>query len=455
MRSEHGREENEGLMNAEAPTQTAPKPSPAAIGRPRPAPRPGSPAAAKTGGTVRSNPARYGRIDEDGAVWLTTPDGERQIGVWEAGTTEEGLAHFGRRFEDLATEAELLRSRLEKGGDARKTKAAAEELLRGLPDAAALGDFAALHEQLAALVARAEEAQAGDRERRAAHKQEAAAERERLAQEAEQIARSSTDWKAAGQRLRDILEQWKTIKGLDRDTDEALWARYKAAREQFNNRRQTHFAELDRTRAQAKQRKEELVAKAEELAKTVDGESSPAGFREIRAAWKKLGPASREDENQLWARLNAAQDAFSAAQDEKETEHLAEYEANATAKEALIARLERIDPKDKLAEARSVLREVRDRWEKIGQVPKDRVKELSRRLQEAAARVEEADRRSWTKSDPELKARAQQFVERAEQFEAQAAKAKAKGKLKDEQKLLEQAQQWRQWAEQAQTAVDN
>lgn len=439
-------------MNAEAPTRTAPKPSPAALGRPRPAPRPGSPA--KTAGALRSDPARYGRIDENGAVWLATPDGERQIGVWEAGTPEEGLAHFGRRFEDLATEVELLRSRLEKGGDARKTKAAAEDLLRGLPETAALGDFTALQEQLVALVARAEEAQAGDRERRAALKQAAAAERERLAHEAEQIARSSTDWKAAGQRLRDILEQWKAIKGLDRDVDEALWARYKAAREQFNNRRQTHFAELDRTRAQAKQRKEELVAKAEGLAKTADP-AAVSGFREIRAAWKKLGPAAREDENQLWARLNAAQDAFSAAQDEKETEHLAEYEANAAAKEALIVRLERIDPKEKLAEARSTLREIRDRWEKIGQVPKDRVKELSRRLQEASARVEEADRRSWTKSDPELKARAHQFVERAEQFEAQAAKATAKGKAKDAQKLLEQAQQWRQWAEQAQNSIDD
>ncbi|EFV14495.1 DUF349 domain-containing protein [Segniliparus rugosus] len=442
-------------MNAEAPTQTAPKPSPAAVGRqPRPAPRPGAAPAPKTSGIHKSDPARYGRIDESGAVWLRTEDGERQIGVWEAGTPEEGLAHFGRRFEDLVTEAEILRTRLEKGGDARKTKTAAEELLRGLPEAAALGDFAALQEQLSALVARADEAQAGERERRAAHKQEAAAERERLAQEAEQIARSSTDWKAAGQRLRDILDQWKTIKGLDRDLDEALWARYKAAREQFNNRRQAHFAELDRSRAQVKQRKEELVARAEALAKTADPASAPSGFREIRAAWKKLGPASREDENQLWARLNAAQDAFSAAQEQQETEHLAEYEANAAAKEALLARLERTDPEEKLAEARSVLREVRDRWEKIGQVPKDRVKELSRRLQEASARIEEADRHSWTKSDPELKARAHQFVERAEQFEEQAAKAKAKGKLKEEQKLLEQAQQWRQWAEQAHSSVE-
>ncbi|ADG97418.1 protein of unknown function DUF349 [Segniliparus rotundus DSM 44985] len=441
-------------MNAEAPTQTEQKPSPADIGpRPRPVPRPGAQAAPKTGGALKADPARHGRIDEHGAVWLITAEGERQIGVWEAGTVEEGLAHFGRRFEDISTEVEILRTRLEKGADARKTKTAAEDLLRGLPEAAALGDFAALREQLTALVAKAEERHAGERERRAAHKQEAAAEREQLAQEAEQIARSSTDWKAAGQRLRDILERWKSIKGLDRDVDEALWARYKAARDQFNDRRQAHFAELDRSRAQVKKRKEELVAKAEQIAKSSDPDSAPASFREIRAAWKKLGPASREDENQLWARLNAAQDAFAAAREQNESEHQAEYEANAAAKESLLARLERTNPQEKLAEARSVLREVRDRWEKIGQVPKDRVKELSRRLQEAAARIEDADRRSWTKSDPELKARAHQFVERAEQFEAQAAKAKASGKAKDEQKLLEQAAQWRQWAEQAQSAV--
>ena len=86
-----------------------------------------------------------------------------------------------------------------------------------------------------------EQAQA-DKERR---REEAIAAKEKLAAEAEEIAENSTEWKAAGDRIRAILEEWKQIKGIDRKTDDALWKRYSRARDSFNRRRGSHFAELD------------------------------------------------------------------------------------------------------------------------------------------------------------------------------------------------------------------
>ena len=52
----------------------------------------------------------------------------------------------------------------------------------------------------------------------------------------------STSWKAAGDRLKAIVEEWKTIRGIDRKTDEALWSRFAAARDAFGRRRGAHFA---------------------------------------------------------------------------------------------------------------------------------------------------------------------------------------------------------------------
>ena len=55
----------------------------------------------------------WGRIAEDGTVYVRTADeGERVVGSWQAGTPEEGLAHFVRRYDDLATEVGLLETRL-------------------------------------------------------------------------------------------------------------------------------------------------------------------------------------------------------------------------------------------------------------------------------------------------------------------------------------------------------
>src|SRR4028119_777658 len=57
----------------------------------------------------------FGRVDADGTVYVKTAEGERVVGSWQAGTPEEGLAHFARRFADLVTEVELIEARLKSG----------------------------------------------------------------------------------------------------------------------------------------------------------------------------------------------------------------------------------------------------------------------------------------------------------------------------------------------------
>lgn len=96
------------------------------------------------------------------------------------------------------------------------------------------------------------------------------ARKQELAEEAEQIAAESTQWKAAGDRLRTILDEWKTIRGVDRKTDEQLWRRFSKARDTFNRRRGSHFADLDRQRSTAKARKQELVEEAELISDSDD-----------------------------------------------------------------------------------------------------------------------------------------------------------------------------------------
>jgi hypothetical protein len=110
---------------------------------------------------LSSDPHRFGRVDDDGTVWLISSSGERVIGSWQAGDAEAAFAHFGRRFDDLATEITLMESRLESGtGDARKIKAAAATLAETLPTASVLGDIDALAARLAKIAEHAETAAA-------------------------------------------------------------------------------------------------------------------------------------------------------------------------------------------------------------------------------------------------------------------------------------------------------
>ena len=438
-------------MTTSEPGGPPPTPKPAARpGPPRPVPRPGRPAPT-VAAPPTSDPHRFGRVDPDGTVWLITGAGERVIGSWQAGDTEAAFAHFGRRFDDLLTEVALMERRLASGtGDARKIKAAAASLVESMPTAAALGDVDALAARLATIVEHADAAAQAERARRDEHRAAQTARKEALAAEAEDLGANSVQWKAAGDRLREILEEWRTINGLDRKTDDALWKRYAAARETFNRRRGSHFAELDRERVGARQAKEALCERAEELAGSTDWGATGAVFRDLLTQWKAAGRAAKDVDDALWHRFKAAQDTFFTARNAASAERDAEFHANAAAKEALLAEAEKLDTADVDA-ARAGLRAIEEKWDAIGKVPRERSTELERRLRAVEKKVRDAESSSWV--DPEAQARADQFRSRAEQFERQAEKAEAAGRTKDAEEARANAEQWRQWAEAAAEAL--
>lgn len=421
----------------------------------KPAPGPDQPHPHPVVVPTVTDPSKWGRVDEDGTAWVKTADGERVVGSWQAGDAAEGLQHFGRRFDDLATEVALLEARLAAGADARKTKAAALALAESLPTAAVIGDVEGLAARLQAITEHSEEAAAHAKEEKDRARHEHTERKEALAAEAEQIAAESTQWKAAGDRLREILDEWKSIRGVDRKVDDALWKRYSKAREAFNRRRGAHFAELDRERASAKTRKEELCVRAEELSGSTDWSGTAAVFRDLLTEWKAAGRAPREADEALWRRFKSAQDVFFAARNAAVSERDAEFEHNATAKEELLRAYEHIDPATGLDAARAALRELQDKWDAIGKVPRERMQELEGKLRAIEKRVRDAADQQWRRTDPEAVARAAQFRERVAQFEEQAAKATAAGKKRDAEKALEQAKQWREWAEAAEGAVSN
>src|SRR6185436_14425110 len=213
----------------------------------------------------------YGRVDADGTVYVKTADGDRVVGSWQAGTPEEGLAHFARRFADIVTEVDLIETRLGSGAaDAAHSVASLRRIRTSLADAHAVGDFDGLAERLDKLTAAAEEKAGEARAARDAARAQAVTSKIALVEEAEKIANESTQWKSAGDRLREILEEWKLIKGVDKKTDGELWKRYAAARDGFTRRRGAHFATLDAQRKVATGRKEELVTEAESLTEATE-----------------------------------------------------------------------------------------------------------------------------------------------------------------------------------------
>lgn len=393
----------------------------------------------------------WGRIAEDGTVYLRTADGERAVGSWQAGSVDEGLAFYTRRYDDLAAEVSVLEARVTTPSvDPRTVAATATKLKESLPTASVVGDLADLERRLDGVLSQVEVRRAAVAESRAAAAAAAADRKRALVEEAQQLS-TSTDWRATGDRFRAIVEIWKSIRGVDRKTDSELWEHLSTARREFDKRRRTHFAELDKQRSKVGEQKELLAAEAEKLADSDDWASTARRFRDLMSEWKSAGRAGREADDVLWARFKTAQDTFFTRRSEALSARDAEYAGNLAEKEALATEAESLDPSSDLEGARRRLRTIHDKWEKVGRVPRESVHALEQRLADVEQRVRDAgaSARHVTISESPLVIRLRESVTKLE-GRLQRARAAGDDTLASEtEQALTTQREWLAQAEQS------
>jgi hypothetical protein len=450
------------------PTAVAtPRPVPSPMPRPipKPPPRPVAPKPTVVPPVpdvvveppLQSDPTMWGRVAEDGTVYVRTADGERSVGSWPEGEHSDALNFYGRRFDALVVEVELLERRVRSGVARHDEAATAIKHTRShVEDAQAVGDLAALVARLDALDETIAEQRNVRRAERAKVQEAARVEKETIAAEAEALA-AGQDWRAGADRLRVLLDRWKTLPRLERKADDALWHRFSAARTTYTRRRRTHFAEQAGEREGAKERKQAILAEAESLSGSTDWASTAARLRVLMSDWKAAGPAPRTDEETLWRRFRAAQDAFFEARsnvfaerDRTELEHQEQ-------KESLIAEAERLLPIKDLGAAKAALRGIQERWLAIGHVPRNAVSRLEAGLRKVEEAIRAGDQAEWSRTSPEALARAEATVNQLEksvaQLEAQVAKATARGDAKEAASAQESLDARRSWLVEAQNTL--
>jgi hypothetical protein len=394
----------------------------------------------------------WGRIAEDGTVFVRTAGGEREIGSWQAGTVDEGLAFYCRRYDDLAAEVSVLEARVTSTSVDPKTVAAtATKLKEALPTASVIGDLADLEKRLDAVLGQVDERRAAVAEARAAASAAAADRKRGLVEEAQRLS-ASTDWRATGDRYRGIVEEWKAIRGVDRKTDSELWEQLSVARREFDKHRRSHFAELDRQRSKSAEQKEQLATEAEKLADSDDWASTARRFRDLMTEWKSAGRAGREADDSLWMRFKTAQDRFFTRRNEALSARDEEYSSNLAAKEALASEAEGLDPSSDLEGARRRLRTIHDKWEKVGRVPRESVHALEQRLAAVEQRVREAgaSARVLTITESPLVIRLRESVTK---LENRLARARASGDDRLAAETEEALTTQREWLAQAEQST--
>ncbi|WP_116113501.1 DUF349 domain-containing protein [Austwickia chelonae] len=447
-----------------SPAAETANPSPASLAK-TPPPSPAQVAGRLHPTTPGVRSSEFGRVADDGTVYVITPDGEKDVGSYPGATPEEALAYFTRKYDEVNAQADLLLQRV------TQTELSTKEATDGLAklretvqDLRAVGDLVALAAKVEHVATAVEARKQVEAAERAQAREAATARRVEIVEAAEKIAAQPEEriqWKASSAQMRQLLDDWKTAQRegpkLDRETEQALWHRLSGARNSFDKVRRVHFAQLGNAQAAAKTAKEELVTEAEKLAQSTDWGSTAGAFKRLMDRWRQAGRASRTDDDALWARFKAAQDSFFAAKDQVVAAENEEFTANLKVKEELLKQAQALLPVKDLDATKSSLRQLQEKWDAAGKVPRADLDRIEKGMRRVEAAVREAEDRKWQRTNPEVAARAQSLVTQLEAacdgLRADLAKAEASGDARKISKAKEALEAREAWLEQARSGL--
>ena len=410
------------------------------------------------------DPAKFGRVGEDGTVYVITPTGDRAVGSYPGKTADEALAYFVKKFEMAASEVALLAARIRSGAmvpsDAHE---AVNKLRTQILELNGVGDLANLAqslEKIPALITEHEGAyqarKAAQNAEREARKVEAAAIKEKIVAEAESLI-ESVAWKVTTARLKELLDDWKKAPRLDKKVDAALWKRFSSSRNKFDKRRRTHFSNLDSEQKKVATTKESIVKEAESLANSREWLNTAKKYKELMDQWKAAGRGKKSADTALWNRFKTAQDTFFKAKNTDMDKRKGSMVENLAKREAMIVEFEALLPITDFKSAKKKFYDLMGKWQKIGMTDRKKRASFDSRIKKVEDEINELERNFARKSDPSAKAQANKVVqglaEAIENYEKQAAKAEAAGQTAKAMVAREAAAARRGWLEEAQKGL--
>ncbi|MEY4492063.1 MAG: hypothetical protein RL085_474 [Actinomycetota bacterium] len=397
---------------------------------------------------------KFGRVDEENNVYVLELGSERKVGQYPNVTAEEALAFFERKYADLEASVRILEQRVATKVDAANLPKQAEKLAKDLIEPNAVGDLNALRNRVAALKPKIDELGAKKAEANKEAVAAALAKRIELATAAEAIANqdvAKTQWKQSAEKFAKLFEEWqaaqKTGAKVSKSEADPIWKRFSVARTKFESNKRVYFASLDANNKAVRAKKNEIVEQAEKLAAA--GSDSIVEYRKLLDAWKTSGRTPGKSDDALWARFKAAGDTIYAARQVSAVVENGEQSENLAKKFELLKQYSAIDPAKGLDEAKRSLIELQKKWEKIGRVPKDKLREVEDKLKAIESKVKTAEQDHWRKTDPASIDRSnsvinqlEESIKKLENELAAATASKNDKKIKDATDALSARKAW-------------
>lgn len=202
-------------------------------------------------------------------------------------------------------------------------------------------------------------------------KENEAAKRE-LIKKAEELSQSEELKKATSQ-MQELFEQWKKTPSAGRQLDDALWEEFQKARQAFYDKKQAAWENMNQNFDNARQIKQDLIAKAKELEDSVEWKKTSDKLKDLMTAWREAGFAGKEENDALWEEFNAARQKFYSRRNEFYDQLHEQQAQNLKEKQALIERARQIKDTEDYSRANTeAMKELAVEWKAIGSCGKNK-----------------------------------------------------------------------------------
>ena len=202
-----------------------------------------------------------------------------------------------------------------------------------------------------------------------------------------ELARKLLDKKdilAANKELDRLSEDFKKVgRCSTKEQDDELWNEFRQVKDEFYAKKRAYFEELDKSNAEKRAKKEDIIARAKEIVDKLDNvKEANAAMDALRKEWKEVGYSGKGDDY-LWKEFAKVLDEFQEKKKEHHQEMLKLFEERAAKKEELIKTMKKVLADSEFTDEEvELVKKLRNDFKAIGFAGKEKDDDLYQRFNE-------------------------------------------------------------------------
>jgi HAMP domain-containing protein len=167
-----------------------------------------------------------------------------------------------------------------------------------------------------------------------------------------------------------LISQWRKVGRVPSEKNQALWNRFNAVQDTFNELRFKFDKKYRESIEKALEKKKKLVKEAQALVDQDNIAQAARKVNKLHKRWKKAGNLPQKEENEMWDLFKAATDKFNELKSDNLDVLRKQEEENLTKKHALIEKAVEAKDTDNFDAGHQTMQNLMSQWKKIGPVPR-------------------------------------------------------------------------------------